>query len=67
MSRTHKDRFYEAWCNYCWKEQNSWLVGESGQRKTLKQQTNIKMRRYKGDIPNGGTYKKMFYDVWNVD
>lgn len=35
--------------------------------KTLKTWTNRRMRRYKGIITSGGSYKKMFDDRWNYD
>jgi len=79
MSRTYKDRFYCAYSNYCWEEQNSWGVGVSSARAFLKKYTNRKMRRFlKGnvrcslginkdaEISNGGAYKKMFVTVWDV-
>jgi len=70
MSKTYKDRYY---CAYyyeqnkdAWYELNSWGVGCSSCRKYLKRQTNRGLRRYKGEVGQGGWYKKPFCTVWDV-
>lgn len=66
MSRTYKDKYYNAYsqCEALWDEMNSWRIGDSKARKDLKQRTNQKLRRYKGDVGQGGWYKKPFCNNW---
>ena len=65
MSKTFKDRFYNAHCDHSLNEKLNCFVGETKMRKQLKKNTNRKTRRFKGDIQSGGKFKKMFDTLWN--
>ena len=66
MSRTHKDKKYRLYKQGDYDVFNNWGVGLSECREYLKKWTNRRMRRCTGDIADGGAYKRMFTDVWDV-
>ncbi len=76
MSRTYKDKYYGAWYRAkVWEDDElsteDWLhmgAGDySNRRRMIMKRTNKKLRQYKGEIGQGGWYRRPFGDMWDLD
>ena len=60
----------KVWNSYLtrkdWRHYNRIFLGGNGKLKSWRKEANGYVRRYKGEITDGGMYKKIFDVQWNV-